>query len=172
MQPVEFIQAPPVAAKQAVAPHQAQGHRHITPTLAGHDHTQRLGHAFGQQAEKLAGQVRRASAHRIGVGITQKDEVPLCLVQFITAVPPEFDALPCHLLTLLAHLLALARAQAVEKILEVAVPPVLPVKLATQALHPPWQARQLRVQRRVGEVDVRTGKPTLAQILRQGLQHQ
>lgn len=46
------------------------------------------------------------------------------------------------------------------------------MKLAAQAFHPPRQARQLRVQRRVGEVDVRSGKPTLAQILRQGLQHQ
>ncbi len=36
MQPVEFVQAASIAAKQAVTPHQAQSHGHIPPALAGH----------------------------------------------------------------------------------------------------------------------------------------
>ena len=155
MQPVELIQAAPVAAKQAVTAHQAQGHGHISPTLAGHHHAHSLGHAFGQQAEKLAGQVRRPTAYRIGVGVTQEDEVPLCFIQFVAPIPAKVDALPRHLLAFLAHLLALARAKTVEKVLKVAVTVIAPMKLAPQPLHPPRQASHLRIQLRVGEVDVR-----------------
>jgi len=108
MQPVELIEAAPIATEQAVAPDQAQGHRHITPTLARHHHPHRLRHALGQQAEELAGQVRRAPAHCIGVGVTKEDKIPLRLVQLVAAIPAKIDALPRHLLTFLAHLLALA----------------------------------------------------------------
>ncbi|MNH11620.1 hypothetical protein D3C79_711380 [compost metagenome] len=172
MQPVEFVQAPPVAAKQAVAPHQAQGHGHITATLPRHHHAQGLGHALGQQAEELACQVGRTAAHRVGIGVAAVDEIPLRLIQFTPTVPAEFNTVPGHLFTLLAHLLALARTQAVEKILEVTVAVVAPMKLAAQALHPARQAGQLFVQRRLGEIDVRTRQPALAQVLRQRLQHQ
>ncbi|MNP33709.1 hypothetical protein D3C76_1269670 [compost metagenome] len=108
MQPVELVQASPVAAKQAVATHQAQGHGHITPSLPGHHHAQCLGHALGQQTEKLTRQVRRTAAHRIGVGIAAVDEIPLRLVQFSPTVPAEFNTVPGHLFAFLAHLLALA----------------------------------------------------------------
>ncbi|MNG15853.1 hypothetical protein D3C84_997090 [compost metagenome] len=108
MQPVELIQASPVAAIQAVAPHQAQGHGHISTTLAGHHHAHRRRHALGQQAEERAGQIRCPTTYCIGVGVAGKNEIPLRLAQFITTVPAKFDALPRHLLTFFAHLLALA----------------------------------------------------------------
>ncbi|MNF16384.1 hypothetical protein D3C80_2193740 [compost metagenome] len=46
------------------------------------------------------------------------------------------------------------------------------MKLATQALHPARQTGNRLVQGAVGEIDVGARQATLAQILRQGLQHQ
>ncbi|MCY1385179.1 hypothetical protein D9M69_735280 [compost metagenome] len=48
----------------------------------------------------------------------------------MTFEPFERDALPRHLLTLLAHLLALAGTEGIEKILEVPITAILPVILA------------------------------------------
>ncbi|MNP67791.1 hypothetical protein D3C76_1636570 [compost metagenome] len=79
------------------------------------------------------------------------------LLQFLATVPTEVDALPCNLLTFLAHLFALARTQSVEKVLKVAVAMVAPVELTSQALHPARQAGHLCIQAWVGEVDVSPG---------------
>ena len=69
--------------------------------------------------------------------------------------PFELNALPRHLFALFAHLLTLARTQGVEKVLEVAITAILPMKLATQPLQPTRLFRQQGVGHRIGEVDVR-----------------
>lgn len=84
--------------------------------------------------------------------------------------PLEINALPRHLLALLAHLLALARAQGIEEILKVPVATVLPVKLAAQALQPARLLLQGRVAEIVGEVDMGTGKSFDLQVAGQAFQ--
>ncbi|MND83152.1 hypothetical protein D3C80_750030 [compost metagenome] len=68
--------------------------------------------------------------------------------------PVEIDPLPRHLLALLADLLALARAQGIEEVLEVPVAVVAPVELAAQALQPTVAAAQVMVGESVGEIDM------------------
>src|SRR5690606_11216550 len=84
--------------------------------------------------------------------------------------PLEVDALPRHLLALLAQLLALARTQAIEEILKIAVAPVEPVELATQALQPAGTPGEQRVVRRLGEVHMPAGQPPLRQLRLRRLQ--
>src|SRR5690606_33707728 len=81
----------------------------------------------------------------------------------MAVVPLKLDTLPRHLLAFLAHLLALARTEAVEKILEVPITLVAPVKLTPQALHPARTPTQYFVAGRVGEVHVQARQPLFEQ---------
>ena len=170
VQSVELGQAAPVAAVKRPAADQAEGHRHRSPLLTRDHHADRLGHAFGQQAEEAAREIGRLPTHGIGRGVAGVDEVPASLVQFVPAMPTEVDALPRHLLTLLAHLLALARGERVEKILEVAVTPVAPMKLAAEPLQPAVTSSHQGIRRRVGEIEVQAGFAPLVQPCRHRLQ--
>ncbi|MCY1187712.1 hypothetical protein D9M73_287250 [compost metagenome] len=71
------------------------------------------------------------------------------------------------MLAFLAHLLAFARTQGVEKILEIPIATVLPVVLTTDALQPPRLFGQRGVGERVSEVDVGTGELFDLKIARQ-----
>ncbi len=124
-------------------------------------HTDRLGHALGQQAEERTRQIRCLPANVVGVGVTVVDEVPLRLAQFMASPPVERDPLRRHLLTLLAHLLALARGECIEKVLKVPVTAVVPVILAAQPLQPILSSPQQFIAGRLGEIDMHTGKPFL-----------
>ena len=170
MQAVEFGQAAPVASIEAVATDQAEGHGHRPAALARQHHADRARHALGQQAEEVPGQVGRLAAHLVGIGVAEVDEVPLRLAEPGAFAPVELDALPGHLLALLADLLALARTEAVEEILEIPVTPVAPVVLAAEALQPACAAAQQLVGGRVGEVDVQAGQPLALQALAQGIE--
>src|SRR5690606_21136051 len=117
-----------------------------------------------QQAEEGARQIRRLPAHLIGGGVTSVEEIPVRLAHPPAIAPLEVDALPRHLLALLAQLLALARTQAVEEILKIAVAPVEPVELATQALQPAGTPGEQRVIIRLGEVHMPAGQLPLRQL--------
>ena len=108
MQAVEFRQAAPVAAIEAVATEQAEGHGHRARALFGQDYAYGCGHALSQQAEKCAGQVGRLPTHRVGVGVAGVNKIPLGFAQLMALQPLELDTLPCHLFALFAHLFALA----------------------------------------------------------------
>ncbi|MNZ66585.1 hypothetical protein D3C78_848140 [compost metagenome] len=97
-------------------------------------------------------------AYRIGIGVAGVDEVPLSLAQLPAFAPVEVDALPCHLLALLAHLLALARSERIEKILEIPVASIEPVKLAPQALQPAFAPGDHAVGEDIGEIHMHPGK--------------
>ena len=142
MQSVEFGEATPVAAIEPLRVDQAEGHGHRTPALPGQHHANGLGHALGEQAEEAAREIRRPPAHMVGIGVAGVDEIPLCLAELMPFAPLELDALPRHLLTLLAQLLALARSEPVEKILKIAIATVVPVELAADTLQPAVPAAQ------------------------------
>src|SRR5690606_8988621 len=95
----------------------------------------------------------RLAAHLVGAGVALMDEVPVRLAQMPTLAPFELDALPGHLLAFLAQLLALARAQRIQEVLEIPVTAIEPVELAAQALQPAGAAGQQGVVRGSGEVD-------------------
>ncbi|MNE33354.1 hypothetical protein D3C80_1270200 [compost metagenome] len=154
MQTVVFGQAPPVPPIKTVIAHQAEGHGHWAPPLPGQHDPDRLGHAFGQQAEERPCQVRRLSAHGVGIGIAGVHEIPFGFTELLARIPIELDAMASHLLTLLAHLFALARTQSVEEILKVPIAAVVPVVLATQALQPTLTLAHYSIGQFVGEVDV------------------
>ncbi|MNP37353.1 hypothetical protein D3C76_1307970 [compost metagenome] len=108
--------------------------------------------------------------YRVGIGVTGINEIPLRLTQFPTFKPLELETLPRYLLALLAHLLAFARAQHVEKILEIPIAAVLPVVLTTDALQPAWLFGQCGIGERVGEVDVGAGELLDFEVARQAVQ--
>ncbi|MNP41427.1 hypothetical protein D3C76_1351300 [compost metagenome] len=108
MQAVVFGQAAPVTPIETIITHQTERHGHRAARLPGQHHPDRLGHALGQQAEELPRQVRRLTAHGIGIGIAGIHEIPLDFAQLLARVPVKFDAMASHLFTFLAHLLALA----------------------------------------------------------------
>src|SRR5690606_18893077 len=105
----------------------------------------------------------RLAAHLVGAGVALMDEVPVRLAQMPTLAPFELDALPGHLLAFLAQLLALARAQRIQEVLEIPVTAIEPVELAAQALQPAGAAGQQGVVRGSGEVDMPAGLALLRQ---------
>ncbi|MNE77077.1 hypothetical protein D3C80_1733620 [compost metagenome] len=62
-------------------------------------------------------------------------------------------------------MLALAGGEAVEKVLEIPIALVAPMKLAAQALHPAFTAAHHRITLFIGEVDMRPRQPLLEQRL-------
>ena len=115
-------------------------------------------------------QVGPLPTHCVGIGVAGVDEIPQRLGQFPAFEPFKIDTLPRHLLAFLAHLLALARTEYVEKILEIPIATVLPMVLAADALQPAWLLGQSGVGERIGEVDVGAGKRFDFKITRQTLQ--
>src|SRR5690606_7944979 len=92
------------------------------------------------------------------------NEIPLRLIELMPLAPVELDALGNHLLAFLAHLLALARSEAVKKILKIAITPVVPVELTTDALQPASPAAQQGIGVRLGEVEVQPRLAPFSQI--------
>ena len=164
VQAVELRQATPVAPVERIAVQQRERHRHRPSGPARQHHADRLWHALGQQTEEGTGQVRPLSTHVVGVGVAGVDEIPFRLAQLVAFTPVEVDALPRHLLALLAHLLALARGQRVEEVLEIPIATVVPVELAADALQPVGFGADQGVEARLREVDVGAGKPLDLQI--------
>ena len=163
VQPIKLRQATPVAPIQAVAADQAKGHGYGAAGLMGQHHADHLRHAFGQQAEKGTGQVRRLAAYPVGIGVAQVDEIPLDFTQLMAFAPLELDTLPRHLLSFLAHLFALARTEGVEKILKIPVTLIAPVELTAQTLQPAVTAVQQGIFSVGGEVDMQARQALLLQ---------
>lgn len=106
MQPVELGEASPVTSVKRIAADQAERHRHVTAILLRDDQTDRLWHPLRQQAEKIAGQIRRLTAHRLGIAVAAVDKIPLRLGHFGPFEPDKFDALRRDLFALFAKLLS------------------------------------------------------------------
>src|SRR5690606_30685337 len=164
MQPVEFGQASPIAPIKPLRVDQAEGHGHRATALLGQHHANRFGHTLGQQTEETTRQIGRALTHVIGIGIAGINEIPLRLIELMPLAPVELDALGNHLLAFLAHLLALARSEAVKTILEIAVTTVVPVELTTDALQPAIPAAQQGIGVRLSEVEVQPRLAPFSQI--------
>src|SRR5690606_9786336 len=154
MQPVELGEAAPVTTVEGIAIDQTECHRQWPPVLPGEHHAEHFRHAFGQQTEEIPFQVGRLAAHMVGVGVAVVDEIPVRLAQLMAATPVEVDALPRNLLPLLAHLLAFARAERIEKVLKITITAIVPVELATEALQPTLPLRHHGVAGQAGEVDM------------------
>ena len=155
MQPVKLRQTAPVAAIERVAVAQIKGHRRRLLLQAGDHHHNILRHPLCQQAEEVARQVGPLAAHRVGVGVTGVDKIPLIFAQLTTQIAVKRKATLRHLLALFTQLFALARHQRVQEILKIAVATVMPVILTAEPGEPVGLIGQQQVRLRIGKVDVR-----------------
>ncbi len=106
----------------------------VVVTFLCHDQQKPVGHGLSDMREEFLCKVGRAPAHEIGALVKEVELFPVCVGDGDAGQDVEADAGLQHLLAFLAHVLALARAEAGCEIVEAGITSVEPLVLTTHPL--------------------------------------
>ena len=156
MQEAVLLDTAPVAPVERVRAGEVERRGHRPSGPLDHDQNHRIAHPLAEQAEERAREIGDAPFPAAGLPVEGEEGVPMALRdvgarQGLDGEPGLGDDA-----ALLADLLALARRQAVEEIVETAVTLVAPVELHPRAPQEPGVAHQVELGLG-GEGDVQRG---------------
>ena len=160
MQEAVLLDTAPVAAIERIRACEVEG-ACDGPAVAFHHHQHhRVSHPLAEQAEEVAREVGHAPLAVAGRLVEGEEGVPVALLDFIAGKRRDREAGVRHGLPLPADLLALARGEAGEEVVEALVALVEPVELDARALQKPGFAHQVELVLG-GEGDVQGGDAAL-----------
>ncbi len=154
MQEAVVAEAAPVAAVEGVAADQVEGARDRPAAMLGEHQQHALAHRLADRVEERFRQVGLAPALVGGGQIEVVERLPVAGPQLGPGERPQADAGLGDLAALAADLLALARGEGGQKVLEAGVAGILPVVLNAEPAEEPGRGEALPLVA-LGEGDVR-----------------